>query len=262
MELLGYVVESAAMPTPMQVARLRAFCRGAQQVLVDVCLEKAADADGPLLARPGGMRLAAAICRREVEGMAVLRLDQAFGTGPGLRPLRRALWSLGWPLWVANEGAVEEDPGGDGLWRAPVHSTPFGCLHIERRLFRHPWQWPQRELVVALRRLLGLDYAQIAAALRQLGLRDAQGGFAWPEPALGELVRQHAAVACVAVRATRDAQAWLDRSEPYPPAPWPLRELREPCPPYAPMPTTPGRGGWLHWLSLGWRRRRGLERAA
>ena len=52
MELVGYVVETAALPTPMQIARLRAFCRSEKQILVDVCVEKAADAAAPLLHRP------------------------------------------------------------------------------------------------------------------------------------------------------------------------------------------------------------------
>lgn len=209
MELLGYVLESEAMPTPVQISRLRSFCRREQKILLDVRVEKAAEAAQPFLNRPVGTELHRAIAEGRVEGMAVLRMDLAFPAEPALRPLQCALWTLGWPIVATQDCPDAPDPGGNGRWPSLTRATPFGCLRIGKKLYRNPWTWPQREQIVALRRALGLDYPQLSAALRHLGLRGTDAAFAWPAALLSETVREHAAVRELAIRDAQAVNAYL-----------------------------------------------------
>jgi hypothetical protein len=251
MELLGYVVESEAMPTPMQISHLRSFCRREQKILLDVRVEKAVDASQPFLSRPVGSELHHSVAERRVEGMAVLRMDLAFPAELALRPLQCALWTLGWPIVAAEDSPEPPDAGGNGRWPSRTRAAPYGCLRIGRKLYRNPWTWPQREQIVALRRALGLDYPQLSAALRQLGLRGANASFAWPATSLSETVRQHAALRAMAIRDARTVDDYLSVESPGDRA---SHGVREPAPPaYNARPERQiGRyGAWLELLDTG-----------
>jgi len=252
MELLGYVVESEAMPTPMQISRLRSFCRREQKILLDVRVEKASDAIQPFLNRPVGTELHRAVAEGRVEGMAVLRMDLAFPAESALRPLQCALWTLGLPIVATQDCPETPDTGGNGRWPSRTRATPFGCLRIGRKLYRNPWTWPQREQIVALRRTLGLEYPQLSAALRYLGLRGTDAAFAWPAAVLSETVRQHAALRELAIRdplavdAHLSAENRIEGATPF--------CVREPAPPpYNARPETESTSydAWMELLGTG-----------
>ena len=251
MELLGYVVESEAMPTPMQISRLRSFCRREQKILLDVRVEKAVEASQPFLSRPVGTEVQRAVFDRRVEGMAVLRMDLAFPAHAALRPLQCALWALGWPIVAMQDAPHAADAGGEGRWPSRTRAVPFGCLRIGKKLYRNPWTWPQREQIVALRRALGLDYPQLAAALRHLGLRGDNASLTWPTAVLSETVRQHAALREVAIRDARAVDAYLSAESRHTDETYCVREPAPPLYNARPERAATSYDAWLELMDTG-----------